>query len=586
MASISISCLALNFCNLSRAWRRNTSGLRKKSYSRQPVMMAKTTEAPVVRRSSHYPPSEWSDGFLQSLGSNSADQKYKTASDNLKEEFRNIISKETSPENPLRSLELVDDLQRLGISYHYKDEISNVLKMIYSCYYEAHDNWNKMSLNLKALGFRLLRQHGYHIPQEIFEDIKDESGGIKEAVCEDVVGLLNLYEASFYAVNDENIMDETREFTRKSLKEKLEKHNIDNESTRMLVSHALELPLYWRIPRFESMWFIEAYKRRSNMIPQLFEFAKLDYNILQEIHQEDLKHTSRWWAGLEWNQKLEFGRDRLVESFMWSVSANHEPQFDVLRRNITKAINLVNVIDDVYDVYGTLDELEQFTEVVRRWDLNAAEGLLEYMKICFLGLNNTVNEMGYHTLINKGSYVVPYVQKAWIDYCEANLVEARWFNSGYTPTLEEYLNNSCTTVGLPRVILCPYFLDSNVSTGVELQNVIKWSAVVLRLADDLGTAPAELARGDIPKAVQCYMHETGVCEEKAKEHIKSLIIEAYKKITKERMACKSLELQIFMECASNIGRMGQFTYERGDIFGAPDDLYKNHQIKLLFEPKS
>ncbi|KAI3809393.1 hypothetical protein L1987_25365 [Smallanthus sonchifolius] len=580
------------------------SGFQKKSYSRlQPTVMAVTMEAPVIRRSAHYPPSEWSYDFLQSLAGNSVGEKYKTTSYNLKEKVRKMIAKETSVEKPLSTLQLVDDLQRLGISYHFKDEISNLLKMIHGHYYEARENWNKMNLNLKALGFRLLRQHGYHIPQdskgtyvwrltivffceEIFEDIKDESGSIKDDVRKDVVGMLNLYEASFYAVDDENIMDETRGFTSKCLREELEKNNIVNKSTRMLVSHALELPLLWRLPRFESIWFIEAYKGRSDMIPLLFEFAQLDYNILQGSHQEDLKHTSRWWAGLNWDKKLEFARDRMVESFMWSVGGNHEPQFSVQRRNVTKLITMVNVVDDVYDVYGTLDELERFTEVVRRWDLNAVEGLPEYMKICFLGLNNSIDEMGYHTLTNQGSYVIPYVRKAWIDYCEANLLEARWFNSGYTPTLEEYLNNSRTTVAIPVIVSCAYFLDSNVSIEENLQNVIQWSAVVLRLADDLGTASAELARGDVPKAVQCYMHETGVSEEKARAYIKSLIIDAYKKITEERMACKSPALQIFMECASNLGRMGQFTYERGDIFGAPDDLYKNHQISLLFSPKS
>lgn len=74
----------------------------------------------------------------------------------------------------------------------------------------------------------------------------------------------------------------------------------------------------------------------------------------------------RWWEGLCWNKKLSFARDRLVESFMWAVGANYEPSYDVLRINVTKSISLVNVIDDIYDVYGTLDELEQFTEVVRR----------------------------------------------------------------------------------------------------------------------------------------------------------------------------------------------------------------------------
>nr|UIO87235.1 terpenoids synthase [Blumea balsamifera] len=562
------------------------AGFQKISYSSQPTTMAITTDAPVVRRSANYPPSEWPYDFLQSLAGNCLGEKYKTTSHNLKERVRMMITKDTSVENPLSALELVDDLQRLGISYHFKDEISNLLKMIYNCYYEAHEKWNKLDLNLKSLGFRLLRQHGYHIPQEIFEDITDESGNIKANVHEDVVGMLNFYEASFFSIDDENILDEAREFTTKCLKEKLEKNNINNKSTMMLISHALELPLLWRIPRFESIWFIEAYKTRSNMTPLLLEFALLDYNIVQGIHQEDLKYTSRWWAGLHWDKKLEFARDRMVESFMWSVGANHEPAFNVLRRNVTKNITMVNVIDDVYDVYGTLDELEQFTEVVRRWDINAAQGLPDYMKICFLGFYNSVNEMAYNTLTRHKSFVVPYVKKAWTEYCEANLVEARWFNNGYIPTLEEYLKNSVTTVAIPIIVSGAYFLDSNDFIGKALQNVIHWSAMVLRLADDLGTSSAELARGDVPKAVECYMHETGASKEKARAHIKSLIIDAYKKITKERMACKSPSLQIFMECASNLGRMGQFTYERGDIFGAPDDLYKSHQMSLLFEPKS
>ncbi|XP_071738887.1 R-linalool synthase QH1, chloroplastic-like [Rutidosis leptorrhynchoides] len=565
---------------------KNIPWFHQQSYSTRTVTTAIATDAPVVRRSANYPPSEWSYDFLQSLAGNHVVEKYKTTSTCLKEQVRTMISIETTVEKPLSTLELVDDLQRLGISYHFKNEISNILKKIYNCYFEAYKNWNNLDLNLKALGFRLLRQHGYHIPQEIFEDIMDEKGHLKANVGEDIVGTLNLYEASFYAVHGDNILDVAREFITKCLKERLEKKNIVNKSTFMLISHALELPLYWRIPRFESIWFIEAYKGRRDMNSLLLDFAELDYNVVQGIHQEDLKFSSWWWVGLQWDKKLVFARDRMVESFMWSVGANHEPEYSALRRNVTKNITMVNVIDDVYDVYGTLEELEQFTQVVRRWDVNAIEELPDYMKICFLGFYNTVNEMGYNTLINKNSFVIPYVKKAWTEYCEANLIEARWFHSGYTPTLEEYLNNSCITVAVPIIVSGAYFLDSNDFIGEALQNVIRWSAMVLRLADDLGTSSAELERGDVPKAVQCYMHETGVSEEEARAYIKKLILIAYKNITKERMNCKSTDLQIFMECASNLGRMGQFTYERGDIFGAPDDLYKSHQMSLLFEPKS
>ncbi|GJV79544.1 R-linalool synthase QH1, chloroplastic-like protein [Tanacetum coccineum] len=588
MASISIS-------SPSHGFARHYNGRKRTNIGRFPKQLyftvkAATTNAHIVRRSANYPPSVWSHDYLESLTNKYVGVKHETTLHGLKETVRRMISEDTVVENPLATLELIDDLQRLGLSYHFKDEITTVLKMIYICYYEAHEKWNRLDLNLKAVGFRLLRQYSYHIPQEIFDDIKDETGNFKACVHEDVVGMLNLYEASFLGVEDEKLLDDVREFTTKCLREKLEKNDTVNQSMSMLISHALELPLLWRVQRFEAMWFIEAYKRRTDMKPYLLELAELDFNIVQGTHQEDLKHSSRhvlvWWDGLCWNRKLSFARDRLVESFMWAAGANFEPQHGVPRIHVTKLISLVNVIDDVYDVYGTLDELEQFTEVVRRWDVNAVEGLPDYMKMCFLGFHNTINEMAYNTLINQKSLVIPYVKKVWTDYCEANLLEAQWFNSGYTPTLEEFLSNSCTTVGLPVVVSSAYFLDSNDTIGEALQNVIHWSAMILRLADDLGTSSAELERGDIPKSIQCYMHETGATEEKAKAYIKSLIIEAWKKINKERMFVKSPSLQIFLECASNIGRMGQFTYERGDIFGAPDDLYKSHATSLLFDPKS
>nr|UIO87236.1 terpenoids synthase [Blumea balsamifera] len=541
---------------------------------------------PIIRRSANYPPSRWSYEVLQSVTNNYVGEKYKITSNNLKERVRMMISKDTAMKNPLSMLELVDDLQRLGVSYHFKDEISNVLKMIYSYHYEAHNNWNTLDLNLKALGFRLLRQHGYHIPQEIFKDITDESGNIKASVQDDFVAMLNLYEASFYAVDDENIMDEAREFTRKCLKEKLEKNNIVNKSIMMLISHALEHPLLFRIPRFESVWFIEAYKTRDDMIPLLLEFAVLDYNILQGIHQEDLKHVSKWWVGLHWIKNLEFARDSMVECFSWSVGANPEPSFSVLRRNMTKNLTFTSVLDDVYDVYGTLDELEQFTEAVRRWDMNAAEGLPDYMRICFMGLYNTINEMAYNTFINHKSFVIPYLRKVWTEFCEANLQEARWYYSGYIPTFEEYLKTSVITVAVPVIVLAAYFLEANDLSNEAFDNVIHSSAIILRLTDDQGTSEAELARGDVPKSVQCYMNETGASRNEAIAYMKRLIINAHKTINKERMACKSPTLQIFMECATNLGRIGHVTYDHGDMFGVPDDSHQSHHNSLLLKPKT
>ena len=63
---------------------------------------------------------------------------------------------------------------------------------------------------------------------------------------------------------------------------------------------------------------------------------------------------------------MSFARDRLVENFVWTVGTNFKPDFQYLRKVMTKVNSLITIIDDVYDVYGTLEELELFTEAVDR----------------------------------------------------------------------------------------------------------------------------------------------------------------------------------------------------------------------------
>ena len=74
----------------------------------------------------------------------------------------------------------------------------------------------------------------------------------------------------------------------------------------------------------------------------------------------------RWWRSTGFSENLSFARDRLMESFFWSVGVGFEPQLSYFRRMITKVAAIITTIDDIYDVYGTLDELELFTEAVER----------------------------------------------------------------------------------------------------------------------------------------------------------------------------------------------------------------------------
>ena len=68
---------------------------------------------------------------------------------------------------PVQQLELIDDLKYLGISHFFQNEIKHIL----GCVYNEHKWFHNMEgdeqrdLYFTALGFRILRQHGFHVPQ-------------------------------------------------------------------------------------------------------------------------------------------------------------------------------------------------------------------------------------------------------------------------------------------------------------------------------------------------------------------------------------------------------------------------------------
>lgn len=108
---------------------------------------------------------------------------------------------------------------------------------------------------------------------------------------EDTNGILSLYEASFLSIKGENILEAAKCFALDYLKEYIKSSK--DELKVDVVKHALKLPLHWRIPRLEARWFIDMYEKEATINPILLEMAKLDFNMVQSIYQEDLKYASR-----------------------------------------------------------------------------------------------------------------------------------------------------------------------------------------------------------------------------------------------------------------------------------------------------
>lgn len=77
----------------------------------------------------------------------------------MKEEVKDRLERET---HRLVKLEPIDAIQRLGLQYHFKNDIKRALQVIRD---DSNDACFSNNLHSTALLFRLLRQHGHDISQ-------------------------------------------------------------------------------------------------------------------------------------------------------------------------------------------------------------------------------------------------------------------------------------------------------------------------------------------------------------------------------------------------------------------------------------
>lgn len=124
----------------------------------------------------------------------------------------------------------------------------------------------------------------------MFDKFRSSDGRFMDSLSRDVGGLLSLYEATHLGMHGENILEEARDFSMKNLDSLMK--ILDNYSAKK-VKQSLEMPLYWRIPRVEALNFIDVYQKDSTKNINLLELAKLDYNLVQSVYQQELSELER-----------------------------------------------------------------------------------------------------------------------------------------------------------------------------------------------------------------------------------------------------------------------------------------------------
>ncbi|XP_051124747.1 monoterpene synthase TPS4, chloroplastic-like [Andrographis paniculata] len=451
--------------------------------------------------------------------------------------------------DPTAAMKLIDTLQWLGISYHYEEEIDFWLEKL------QHWDAGEDDLHATALRFRLLRQNARPVSSDVFRKFM-----LKE---QDKEGLLSLYEASYLGSNGENMLSEAMKFAENELKSSPLQQRMSRR-----VARALELPRHLRMERLESRLYIDEYRCQDNHCPLLLKHAIYDYNEVQSLHQTELAELSRWWKDLGLIENLGFKRDRLIECFLWTVGILPESKYSVARIEMAKTIAILTVIDDVFDMYGPINELHLFTQAIQRWDLEMIEQLPGYMKICYMALYNTTNEIAFRVLKEQGRNVLPFLAKVWIDTIESYMIEAKWFNKGNVPCVEGYLKNGVTTSGSYMVLVHLFFL---MGEGVTIENtklmakpypkLFLNAGTILRLWDDLGTTKEEQDQGDNASIITSLLKDKSITsEDEANENIKRRIRNAWKDMNGELLESKILPLPLVKACF-NMARTSQVVYQ-------------------------
>lgn len=119
----------------------------------------------------------------------------------------------------------------------------------------------------------------------------EDNGKFKETLRSDARGILSLYEATHMRVHGEELLEEALDFSTKHLKQILE--NSSSPFTTE-ISNALKLPIRRALPRVKAREYIEIYQQDPSHNDALLAFSKLDFNVLQKLHQSELKEITRY----------------------------------------------------------------------------------------------------------------------------------------------------------------------------------------------------------------------------------------------------------------------------------------------------
>ncbi|XP_024017389.1 ent-copalyl diphosphate synthase, chloroplastic [Morus notabilis] len=341
---------------------------------------------------------------------------------------------------------VADRLQRLGISRFFEAEIKECIDYVYRHWTEKGICWARNSevqdIDDTAMGFRLLRLHGYKVSADVFRNFKkgDEFFCISGQSTQAVTGMYNLHRASQLLFPGEKILEDAKEISSRFLREKRASHQLLDKwiITKDLpgeVSYSLDVPWHASLPRVETRFYIEQYGGRNDVWigktlyrmsyvnnNEYLELAKLDYNICQAVHSIEWHNMQKWYTDCRLGEYGLSRRSLLVAYFLATANI-FEPERADERLAWAKTAALMQTITSYFHEEKTSYELRSaFVYAFKRnSNVNVPDYLITARRSnitktghgLLRSLLATLSHLSLDTMIVHGRDISHHLRQAW-----------------------------------------------------------------------------------------------------------------------------------------------------------------------------
>ncbi|VFQ77047.1 unnamed protein product [Cuscuta campestris] len=432
---------------------------------------------------------------------------------------------------------VVDNVEKLGISRHYNEEIQTVLDETYSRWLQGGEEIF-MDASTCGLAFRLLQMSGYNISSGPVTHFLEESiCNITAGYPMDVYTMLDLYQALEIICNFDEYVSEKHnrwfEILREELSSDLLCSDIHTRQIHKQVEDVLNFPFYANLERVANPRYIEHYNVDSTRFSKtsygspnfcnkdFLTLAVQDFNICQSIHHEELKQLERWVgskkSGLD---RLKFARQKSAYCYFSAAATLFPPELSDARLSWAQNGVLTTVVDDFFDVGGSMEELRNLFHLLEKWDVNASTDYCsEQVQIIFSALHSTISEIADKAFKYQGRDVMSHIIEIWLDLMNSMLREAEWTKEMSVPTLDEYMQNAYISFALGPIVLPGLYLvgpklSEEIIQHPEYHSLFKSLSTCGRLLNDLKGFERESKEGKLNSLSLLATHSSGgVAEE-------------------------------------------------------------------------